>query len=232
MTTPLCILLVDDSAFFLRLERQFLLHTPATIIEAQSGAEALDLARRYRPSLVYMDIDMPGIDGLACSRQFRDDEQLRAIPLVLIGDGQHADWGAEARAAGCAGYLEKPLDRRQFLDVGHRLLVSIERRETRRTCYLPVTLHWQGREFPGLCKDVSSGGLFLKVIAQIPAGAEVQLQFRLPDVKQTAVRLGARVSWVNDEGNPVKANYPAGLGLEFVEIDEATGIALRRCFGC
>jgi response regulator RpfG family c-di-GMP phosphodiesterase len=55
---------VDISPFFLSLERQFLRHTPAALLEAKSAGEALALARSHRPSLVSMDIDMPETDGV------------------------------------------------------------------------------------------------------------------------------------------------------------------------
>lgn len=230
MSTPLCILLVDDSPFFLNLERNFLRNTPATLIEARGAAEAMELARRYRPSVVFMDIDMPEIDGLACCRNFCEDRELQGIPVVLIGDLAHPEQQAAAQAAGCAGFMTKPLDRRQFLDVGHRLLVSIDRRESRCDCQIPVSFEWQGVERHGLCIDISSGGMFLKIDPAAGKGALLTLRLRLPDAEKTAVSLAGRVAWVNLPGAPIKPDYPSGYGLEFIDISETAGVALRRCF--
>ena len=77
MSTPLGIPLVDDSPFFLSFERQQLGNPPATLLEAPGAGEAVALARRYRPSLVFMAIDMPGTDGLTCCRLLREDQELR-----------------------------------------------------------------------------------------------------------------------------------------------------------
>ena len=99
MGTPLCILLVDDSKFFQELERQFLRNTPATILTASSGEEALFLAREHRPSLVFMDMDMPEMSGLDCCRAFKLDLDLQRIPIVLIGDKASATDEQNARAA-------------------------------------------------------------------------------------------------------------------------------------
>lgn len=230
MSTPLCILLVDDSPFFLSLERQFLRNTPATLLEAKSTPEALDLARQFRPSLVFVDIDMPAPDGLECCRRFRADRDLRGIPLVLIGDRAHPEQRAAAEAAGCCGFLTKPLDRRQFLDAGHRLLVSIDRREPRRDCQIPVSFEWQGGERHGLCVDISSGGMFLRIEPMAAKGVLLPLRVRLPDAERTVVALTGRVAWVNLAEAPIKPDYPAGYGLEFVDISAEAGIALRRCF--
>jgi len=231
MPTPLCILLVDDSAFFLNLERQFLRNTPASLLEAKSAGEALALARSHRPSLVFMDIDMPEVDGLTCCRQFRDDRELQGIPIILIGDRMCPEQQAQATAAGSSGFLTKPLDRRQFLESGHRLLVSIDRRETRLDCGIPVSFEWSGVERHGLCVDISSGGMFLRIDPRASKGDLLPLRLRLPDQERTVVKLTGRIAWVNLPDAPIKPHYPAGYGLEFIDIAEAIGIALRRCFG-
>lgn len=230
MSTPLCILLVDDSPFFLNLERNFLRNTPATLIEARSAAEALALARRHRPSAVFMDIDMPEVDGLTGCRAFREDRDLQSIPVILIGDRAQPGLQAAAEAAGCAGFLAKPLDRRQFLDVGHRLLVSIDRREARCDCQIPVSFAWQGAERHGLCIDISSGGMFLKTEPVAGKGELLPLRLRLPDAERTAVSLTGRVAWINRPDAPIKPDYPSGYGLEFIDISAAAGVVLRRCF--
>lgn len=231
MTTPLCILLVDDSPFFLNLERQFLRNTPAALLEARSAGDALTLARNHRPSLVFMNIDMPEIDGLECCRQFRRDQNLQNIPVVLIGDRLRPEHQEKAIAAGGNGFLTKPLDRRQFLEIGHRLLVSIDRREPRRNCSIPVSFEWQGLERHGLCVDISSGGMFLKIDPAARKGEILPLRLRLPDMDRTVVTLTGRIAWVNMQGSLIKPDYPMGYGLEFIHISEEAGIALRRCFG-
>lgn len=231
MSTPLCILLVDDSPFFLNLQRMFLHNTPATILEAHSAAEALELARQYRPSLVFMDIDMPEVDGLACCRQMRKESELQNVPIVLIGDRSTSEDVAAARAAGCSDYLTKPLNRRQYLETGHRWLISIDRRELRRDCQIPVSFAWEGEERHGLCIDISSGGMFLKIEPHAAKGDLLSLNLRLPDLRRTSVTLTGRVAWVNLREAPIKAGYPPGYGVEFVGISVETGVALRRCFG-
>ncbi|TLM69398.1 MAG: response regulator [Deltaproteobacteria bacterium] len=231
MPTPLCILLVDDSPFFLNLERQFLRNTPASLLEARSAGEALALARNHRPSLVFMNIDLPGADGLACCRQFRSDPELINIPIVLIGSRMCPELQQQAMAAGCDAFLAKPLDRRLFLAAGHQLLVSIDRREPRRHSDLPVSVTWRGSERHGLCIDISSGGLFLKIEPRAAKGEHLTLRLRLPDPERTVVSLTGRVAWVNMHKEAIKPDYPAGYGLEFVDISEEAGIALRRCFG-
>lgn len=231
MATPLCILLVDDSKFFLELERQFLRNTPATILTASSGEKALSLAREHRPSLIFMDMDMPEGSGLDFCRNFKADQDLQAVPIVLIGDKASATNESDARSAGADEYLSKPLDRRHFLGVGHRFLVSIDRREPRQNHRTLVTMICQGRRLQGRCIDVSSGGMFLDCQPTATKGERVLLRFSLPDLQQTPIEVSGRIAWANSEQEIIKENYPLGYGLEFVDIPDSIGAALRRCFG-
>lgn len=231
MSTPLCILLVDDSTFFLELERHFLRNTRAEILTAKHAQEALAMAREYRPSLVFMDIDMPGMDGLEACRTLKSDSELKKIPLVLIGDQKQPEQAAAAKLAGADAYLCKPLDRRLFLDTGHGFLVSIDRREARQRHNLEVVYLYRGRQLKGYCLDLSSGGLFLACPPTARKDELLLLNFVLPDARRTPVKIQGRVAWVNDAETLIKPDFPYGFGVEFVEIPETAGIALRRCFG-
>ena len=219
MGTPLCILIVDDSKFFIELETQFLRNTPATILTASSAKEALLLSREHRPSLVFMDIDMPEMNGFDCCRAFREDSDLLEIPIILIGGDDPAEDEMKARACGANDYLPKPLDRQRFLASGHRYLVSIDRREPRRNCQLIVDYTCRGRRLMGRCIDISSGGMFLESQPTARAGESLLLKFCLPDEKKTPVELQGRIAWVNARDAIIKDNFPLGYGVEFVDID-------------
>ena len=231
MSTPLCILLVDDSKFFLELERQFLRNTPASILTASSGEEALSLAREHRPSLVFMDMDMPGMSGLACCQAFKAAPDLQKIPVILIGDKNSATDESNAHAVGVDDYLSKPIDRRHFLGSGHRFLMSIDRREPRQSHQLTVDVLCRGRRLQGRCIDVSSGGMFLDCQPKAQKGERLILKFSLPDGKRTSVEINGRIAWVNSREEIIKDNYPLGYGVEFLDIPDSVGTVLRRCFG-
>ena len=231
MGTPLCILLVDDSKFFLELEKNFLRNTPAAILTASSAEEALAMAREHRPSLVFMVMDLPGISGLDCCREFKSDPDIRQIPVVLIGAKDSIDDEPDARKSGADAYLSKPLDRRYFLGVGHSFLVSIDRRESRQVCRIQVDYTCRGLRHQGHCTDVSSGGMFLDCQPTAQKGERLILRFSLPDKQQTPVEVQGRIAWVNSCEEIIKAGCPFGYGVEFVDVSDSVGTALRRCFG-
>lgn len=231
MVTPLCILLVDESRFFLELEKQFLRNTPSTILFASSGEEALEVAREYRPSLIYMNMEMAGLSGPECCRVFKSDPELKDIPFILIGEKTVETNESEAKTAGANAYISKPLDRRVFLGVGHSFLLSIDRREPRRMCNIRVDYLCRARRMQGRCIDVSSGGMFLDCQPTARKGEHLLLKFSLPDVQQTLIEINGRIAWANSEEEIIKENYPLGYGVEFVDISASMGAALRRCFG-
>ena len=110
------ILVVDDSqADRSRLEK-ILMDAGYLVSTASNGAEALDAAKRSRPDVVLMDVNMPVMDGFAATRALRGDAATKAIPVVLVtAKDQKADkaWG---KMLGAAGYITKPYTDAQVLE--------------------------------------------------------------------------------------------------------------------
>lgn len=81
------------------------------VFEAEDGQQALDLARRYRPSLIVIDLNMPVLDGLATVKSFRELEgHGDHIPIVAITAYDVYGMEEAALETGCNKYLSKPLD--------------------------------------------------------------------------------------------------------------------------
>jgi two-component system chemotaxis response regulator CheY len=102
-------LVVDDDPFIRRLIATTLEDVAEfEIHEAADGVEALEVARRERPSLVFLDIDMPGVDGIDACRQLRADQATSGATIVML-TAVHGDAvQREAAAAGADLYLTKP----------------------------------------------------------------------------------------------------------------------------
>jgi two-component system cell cycle response regulator DivK len=109
------ILVVEDNAANMQLST-FLLESAAYTVLAATNAEiGLTLARERRPDLILMDIQLPGMDGLQATALLKADETTRDIPVIALT--ALAMKGDEERilAAGCDGYIAKPLDYKDFL---------------------------------------------------------------------------------------------------------------------
>lgn len=78
------ILLVDDVNMFLELQKTFLKLSSVHLFTAQDGVEALQVMRKERPSLVFMDLHMPRMDGAECCARMKADAESKAIPVVMI----------------------------------------------------------------------------------------------------------------------------------------------------
>ncbi|MYN44297.1 response regulator [Pseudoduganella sp. FT93W] len=108
MTSPKTILIVDDSRVSRMVARNYisLLHADWTIEEAASGEEALLKARSMRPDLVLMDVNMPGMGGIAAAEQLR--HEWPAVPISLLTANVQTATRERATALGL-GFVEKPI---------------------------------------------------------------------------------------------------------------------------
>ncbi|OYT99672.1 MAG: hypothetical protein CFE40_07630 [Burkholderiales bacterium PBB1] len=123
MTTPR-VLVVDDNAINVELVRYVLEHDGFAIESAPDAHEALQCIRSFQPELVLMDIQMPGMDGLELTRMLKADPLLQHI--VVVAFTAYAMQGDETKmlAAGCDGYLSKPIDVRTFAASVRSLLTT------------------------------------------------------------------------------------------------------------
>ena len=106
------ILIVDDNPMNMKLVRVLLTGEGYEVRTAADALEALDILKEWRPILILMDIQLPGIDGLELTRRLKADSATEGI--IIIGLTAYAMKGDEERilAAGCDAYIAKPIDTR------------------------------------------------------------------------------------------------------------------------
>jgi two-component system cell cycle response regulator DivK len=85
-------------------------------LETRNGIEALDLARKHRPDLILMDIQLPEVSGLEVTKWIKEDEDLRSIPVVAVTAFAMKGDEERIRAGGCEAYLSKPISVAKFLE--------------------------------------------------------------------------------------------------------------------
>ena len=109
------ILVVEDNEKNMKLFRDVLQASGYETLEATTGEEAIELARAEQPSLVLMDVQLPGIDGLGALAQLRSDPRTASIPvLALTAQAMQGD-RERFLDAGFDGYLSKPVDLTELL---------------------------------------------------------------------------------------------------------------------
>ncbi|MEO6528179.1 MAG: response regulator [Gemmatimonadaceae bacterium] len=116
------ILVADDNDDQRALYVDLLTHAGFLVSEARDGAEAIERARTDRPSLILMDVTMPGTSGWNAVRALREQEETQAIPIIVVtGLAGTRDRDASF-AAGSDAYLSKPVLPLQLLEEVRRFL--------------------------------------------------------------------------------------------------------------
>ena len=118
------VLVIEDNELNMKLVRSMLQLAYYEIVEAKNAEDGIKLAREHLPKLILMDIQLPGIDGLDATRIIKKNPKLAHIPIVALTS--YAMQGDEEKAisAGCTGYIAKPIDTRNFLDIISKYLTQ------------------------------------------------------------------------------------------------------------
>ncbi len=103
------VLIVEDNEDNRLIYSQYLTHAGYRVLEAGNGIDGMALVHRERPDLVLMDISMPRMDGLTATRHLKADPAVRQIPIIALTAHAMATDAELARAAGCDGYIAKPV---------------------------------------------------------------------------------------------------------------------------
>ena len=120
------ILVVDDNATNTKL-LAFILTTRGYEVRTAAEADgALVAIAEFRPALVLMDIQLPGMDGLTLTRLIKSNPATRDIAIVAVTAAAMKGDDERARAAGCDGYITKPIDVRDLAEQVRRLLARDE----------------------------------------------------------------------------------------------------------
>lgn len=116
------VLVVDDSIDNLTLISLALQQNGYRVATATDGEEALKVASMVKPDCIIMDLAMPGVDGLESTRQIRQDEDLKDIPVIALTAFSTDGFRRAAHETGFDGYLTKPVDFDRLHDLIGRLI--------------------------------------------------------------------------------------------------------------
>lgn len=134
MTTNGRVLVVDDEDGIRNLCRVNLELDGYTVIEASNGEEAVEIARRERPDVIFLDIMMPKKDGWSTLEDLKDDPATAQIPVVLLTARTSEEDQLRAWGGGVFEYLSKPFNPQLLVDWTERAMMrrSAEEEEARR----------------------------------------------------------------------------------------------------
>jgi two-component system cell cycle response regulator DivK len=116
------VLYVEDTFENRMLIRRILQADGFTVVEAESAREALQVLQTETPDLILMDINMPDMDGYTLTQRLREIPRLGQIPIIALTANVMRGDRERTLAAGCDGYIQKPIDVDTFSDQLNRYI--------------------------------------------------------------------------------------------------------------
>lgn len=116
------VLIVEDNDLNMKLFNDLLEAHGYNTLQTRDGVEALKLARQHRPDLILMDIQLPEISGLEVTKWLKEDDDLRAIPVIAVTAFAMKGDEEKIRSGGCEAYIAKPISVASFLRTVERFL--------------------------------------------------------------------------------------------------------------
>ena len=211
------ILLVDDMRHFLDLTQSFLSRADCRLLTANTGLEAIKVARSEAPDVIILDIEMPEMTGIEACRILKADPSTRKIPVIMLTSLSKED---EARRAGADHFLKKPIDEETFLRELKKFIPFVERQEPRVAVDIGGRVQVDGRDVEVRITDISRGGAFLTGLAPSPKIADqFVLMLNLPIHGEADKQIMPRAIVVRSV--PEK-----GVGVRFLEISSGARLYL------
>ena len=116
------VMIVEDNELNMKLFHDLLESRGYDIIETRDGMEALKMARTERPDLILMDIQLPEVSGLEVTKWIKEDDDLRAIPIIAVTAFAMKGDEEKIREGGCEAYIAKPISVTNFLETVAKFL--------------------------------------------------------------------------------------------------------------
>jgi two-component system cell cycle response regulator DivK len=110
------VLIVEDNELNMKLFNDLLETRGCKVVQTRQGVEAMDLARKHRPDLILMDIQLPEVSGLQVTQWLKDDDELRGIPVIAVTAFAMKGDEEKIRQGGCEAYLSKPISVAKFFE--------------------------------------------------------------------------------------------------------------------
>ena len=118
------VLIVEDNELNLKLFRDLLETHGFDVVDTRDGIEAFDLARKSKPDLILMDIQLHGISGFDIIKRLKKDEEMKSIPIIAVTAFAMKDDEERILQSGCEAYISKPISIGPFLETVNSYLYN------------------------------------------------------------------------------------------------------------
>lgn len=111
------VLVVEDSPDNRRLAEKILAHYNFSVVAVEDGEKAIAWCQENTPDAILMDISLPGIDGLETTRQIRQMDRLKDLPIIVLTAHITDEWIEKSKQAGGTDYLAKPFMPNRLVEI-------------------------------------------------------------------------------------------------------------------
>jgi CheY-like chemotaxis protein len=123
-TNQKTILIIDDQPFFITMQQNMLQRQGYRVVSASNGTEGLAQAKKVKPDIILLDVEMPGVDGIEVCRQVKEDPDLKHIPVIILTATQDPKLNERSFKAGAEITILKSVPGERLLNM---LRLSIEK---------------------------------------------------------------------------------------------------------
>ena len=116
------VLIVEDNELNMKLFHDLLVAHGYSTLQTRDGMDALALARKHKPDLILMDIQLPEVSGLEVTKWIKEDDNLKAIPVIAVTAFAMKGDEEKMRDGGCEAYIAKPISVNKFIETVQKFL--------------------------------------------------------------------------------------------------------------
>jgi CheY-like chemotaxis protein len=225
------LLIVEDDVASLELMEEVFVSLKAEVRAVSESSKAADLVNRERFDGIFLDLEMPYMNGFDLARWIRSSSRNRSTPIVTVTGREDRQTMQQVFASGATFYLQKPVDRQKLTKLYRTVRGSLH--ESRRK-FVRIPMHSDvictvdSQQLRGVCWNLSQGGIQIEVDG-LRVGQNVHLSFRLPSTNALIDATGD-VIWVVEKRQGIRFGHSKGEQAirDFIAEHESTeGTAIK-----
>jgi CheY-like chemotaxis protein len=215
---PLKLLVVEDDIAGLELITEVLTSFNAEVHPISDGRKAADLVSREKFDGIFLDLEIPHLNGFELVRRIRKSSWNKSVPIIIVTG--HNDKGTMEQVfdIGASFFLQKPVDRQKLAGLfraARGMLVDNRRRNARVPLQTMVSCTSGSRTWRGNTWNLSSGGIQIEAGGLQP-GDSVKLSFRLPQSGVTVEAIG-NVIWAKQQREGIQFTHVSGQSQRAIQ---------------
>jgi CheY-like chemotaxis protein len=205
---PLRLLIVEDDAASLELMEEVFTSLDAEVNGINESTKAAELVNRERYDGIFLDLEMPSMNGFDLARWIRNSSWNRSTPIIIVTGRDDRQTMKQVFASGATFYLQKPVDRQKLTNLYRTVrgsLFEIRRRFVRVPVLTDVVCTVESRRLNGTTWNLSQGGIQVEVAGLKPRDP-VRVTFRLPS-SATMIEATGSVIWTKEKRQGIRFEH-------------------------